>query len=329
MADYNIKSIRQDFEEKGIFYTTKDLAKYLKSFLPDDVHEIYDPTCGNGGLLSVFADDVQKYGQDINAEQVKDAEERLKNFHGVVGDTLKEPAFWGKKFKYIIANPPFSIKWEQKTDERFGGFPCLPPPSKADYAFLAHILHYLSDDGTAVVLNFPGVLYRGNTEGKIRRWMVERNYIDTVIAVDGGHFVDTKIATAALILRKNKTTTDVKFIHNDLERIVSISEIADNDYNLSVSSYIVEVVEREEIDPIALELHARRQFLSRLEKELAFEKTVCEFEGMDIRPFIRAIQAIVKKYDEPRKRMVFDESQISMFSAWQEVSRRIEHPGKT
>ena len=88
-------------------------------------------------------------------------------------------------------------------------------------------------------------------------------------------------------------------------------------------------MEREEIDPIALELHARRQFLSRLEKELAFEKTVCEFEGMDIRPFIRAIQAIVKKYDEPRKRMVFDESQISMFSEWQEVSRRIEHPGKT
>jgi type I restriction enzyme M protein len=315
MRDYNVKSIRQDFKEKGIFYTTKDLAEYLKSFLPDDVYEIYDPTCGNGGLLSVFADDVQKYGQDINAEQVRDAQERLKNFHGVVGDTLKAPAFDGKKFKYIIANPPFSIKWEPKMDERFEGWPCLPPPSKADYAFLAHILHYLSDDGIAVVLNFPGILYRGNVEGKIRRWMVEQNYIDTVIAVDGGHFVDTKIATAVLILKKKKTSTDVKFIHNDLERIAPVSEIEGNDYNLSVSSYIVEVVEREKIDPVALELHAREQFLSRLEKELAFEKMVCDLEGMDIRPFVRAIQEIVRKYDEPRKRRIFDESQISMFSA--------------
>lgn len=313
MSDYNIKSIRQDFKDKGIFYTTKDLAEYLKGILPDDVGEIYDPTCGNGGLLSVFADSVQKYGQDINAEQVKDAEERLVNFHGVAGDTLKEPAFWGKKFKYIIANPPFSIRWEPKADERFNGFPCLPPPGKADYAFLAHILYYLSDDGTAVVLNFPGILYRGKAEGKIRRWMVEKNYIDTVIAVDGGHFVDTKIGTAVLVLNKNKTTTDVKFIHNDLERIVPLSEIAGNDYNLSVSSYIIEVVEREEIDPVALELHARQQFLSRLGKELAFEKMVCEFENMDIRPFIKAIQAIVKKYDEPQKQKIFCENQMSIF----------------
>ncbi len=313
MTDYNIKRIRQEFKEKGIFYTTKDLAEYLKSFLPDDVDEIYDPTCGNGGLLSVFSDDVQKYGQDINAGQVRDAKEHLKNFHGAAGDTLEEPAFWGRKFRYIIANPPFSIKWEPKKDERFDGFPCLPPPSKADYAFLAHILHYLTDDGTAVVLNFPGILYRGNAEGKIRRWMVEQNYIDTVIAVDGGHFVDTKIATAVLILKKNKTTTDLRFIHNDLERTVPVSEIKDNDYQLSVSSYIIEVEEREEIDPVALELHARQQFLSRLEKELAFEKMVCEFENMDIRPFIKAIQAIVKKYDEPQKQKIFCENQMSIF----------------
>lgn len=312
--EYNIKSIRKDFKDKGIFYTTKDLAEYLKSFLPDDVDEIYDPTCGNGGLLSVFSDDVQKYGQDINSEQVKEAEERLANFFGVAGDTLKEPAFLGKKFKYIIANPPFSIKWEPKSDERFDGFPCLPPPSKADYAFLAHILHYLSEDGTAVVLNFPGILYRGNAEGKIRRWMLEQNYIDTVVSVDGGHFVDTKIGTVVLVLKKSKTTTDVRFIHNDLERTVPVSEIANNDYNLSVSSYIIEVVEREEIDPAALELHTRQQFLSRLERELSFEKMVCEFENMDIRPFIKAIQEIVRRYDKPQKKAIFNENQISMFS---------------
>ena len=80
MKDFNLKNIRQDFKDKGIFYTTKELALYLKSFLPEDVKEIYDPTCGNGGLLSVFGDDVEKYGQDINADQVQVAQENLKNF---------------------------------------------------------------------------------------------------------------------------------------------------------------------------------------------------------------------------------------------------------
>lgn len=312
---YDIKSIRQDFKENGIFYTQPELALFLKSFLPDDVEEIYDPTCGNGGLLSVFGDDVQKYGQEINAEQVLDADRRLVNFHSVIGDTLKEPAFMGRKFKYIIANPPFSIKWEPKTDERFEPLPCLPPPSKADYAFIAHILHYLADDGTAVVLNFPGILYRGNAEGKIRRWLVEQNYIDAVVAVDGGQFVDTKIATAVLVLKKNRETTDVRFIHNDLERVVPISEIEGNDFQLSVSSYIIEIEEKEEIDPIDLEMHARKAFLSRLGKELEFEKMVCEMENLDMKPFITAIKSIIKQYDRPAKRIVYDENQITMLGA--------------
>lgn len=296
MKEYNIKTIRQDFKEKGIFYTTKDLAEYLKSFLPDDVKEIYDPTCGNGGLLSVFDDDVIKYGQDINAEQVQYARENLINFHGVVGDTLKNPAFTDRKFKYIIANPPFSIKWEQKSDERFENYPCLPPKSKADYAFIAHILYCLSDDGTAVVLNFPGILYRGNSEGKIRQYLIEQNLIDTVIAVDGGHFVDTKIATCVLILKKKKETTNIKFIHNEREIVVPVEQIAENDYNLTVSYYLPEEVEREEIDPIALELHARKSFLLRLEKELEFEKMACEMENISMQPFVSDIIEIVNQY---------------------------------
>lgn len=314
MQDYNIKSIRQDFKDKGIFYTQKELAEYLKSFLPDDVTEIYDPTCGNGGLLSIFPDDVQMYGQDINAEQVAVASERLVNFHGVVGDTLKDPAFPDRKFKYIIANPPFSIKWEPHTDERFAPLPCLPPKSKADYAFLAHILHYLSDDGMAVVLNFPGILYRGNAEGKIRRWMVEQNYIDTVIAVDGGHFVDTKIATAVLILKKRRDNTDIKFAHNDREAVIPVEQIAENDYNLTVSYYLPEEIEREKIDPIALELHARKAFLSRLEKELEFEKMVCEMENISMQPFVSAIKIIINQYDCRAKRAkAIDSEQTSLF----------------
>lgn len=296
MKEYNIKTIRQNFKEKGIFYTTKGLAEYLKSFLPDDVKEIYDPTCGNGGLLSVFDDDVIKYGQDINAEQVQYARENLINFHGVVGDTLTEPAFADRKFKYIIANPPFSIKWEQKNDERFEGYPCLPPKGKADYAFLAHILHFLTDDGTAVVLNFPGILYRGQSEGKIRRYLIEQNLIDTVIAVDGGHFVDTKIATCVLILKKKKETTNIKFIHNEREIIIPVEQIAENDYNLSVSYYLPEEIEREVIDPAIINLHARETFLLSLKKTLEFEKIICEMENVSMQPFISDIIKIVNQY---------------------------------
>lgn len=310
---YDIKSIRQDFKEKGIFYTTPELANYLKSFLPADVKEIYDPTCGNGGLLSVFADDVVKYGQDINEEQVKFAEEHLQNFIGVVGDTLKNPAFMNRKFKYIIANPPFSIKWEPFIDERFKNLPALPPKSKADYAFLSHIFYYLQDDGMAVVLNFPGILYRGNAEGKIRQWFIENNYIDTVIEVDGGHFVDTKIATAVLILRKNKKTTDIKFIHNDKKITVTQDEVAKNGYSLTVSYYIEEEVEKEEIDPIEFENTARKAFLDKLRKELDFEKMVCEMEGISMQPFINAIKKIVKEYDKGNEIKKEYSGQLSLF----------------
>lgn len=298
MKDYNLKTIRQDFKSKGIFYTTKDLALYLKSFLPEDVKEIYDPTCGNGGLLSVFGDDVEKYGQDINADQVQVAQENLKNFHGAIGDTLANPAFVGRKFKYIIANPPFSIKWEPKSDERFENYPCLPPKSKADYAFIAHILYCLSDDGTAVVLNFPGILYRGQSEGKIRQYLVEQNLIDTVIAVDGGHFVDTKIATAVLIFKKNKTTTDIKFIHNDKEITVPVEQIAENSYNLSVSNYIDETPPREELDGNKINSDVRQSTLSLLESTLKMEKMVCDLSGKSVKPFINDLRKVIDDFEE-------------------------------
>lgn len=298
MKDYNLKTIRQDFKSKGIFYTTKDLALYMKSFLPDDVKEIYDPTCGNGGLLSVFGDDVEKYGQDINAEQVQVAQENLTNFHGTVGDTLAEPAFTDRKFKHIIANPPFSIKWDPKSDERFENYPCLPPKSKADYAFIAHILYCLSDDGTAVVLNFPGILYRGNSEGKIRQYLVEQNLIDTVIAVDGGHFADTKIATAILIFKKNKTSADIKFIHNDKEIIVPVERVAENNYNLSVSNYIDETPPREEIDGEKINADVRRSTLRILESTLKMEKMVCDLSGKSVKPFIDDLRKVIDDFEE-------------------------------
>lgn len=300
MKDYNIKSIRQDFKQKGIFYTQRELAEYIKNLLPANVNRVYDPTCGNGGLLSVFDDNVEKYGQDINAQQVEEAANRLKNFHGVAGDTLKTPAFKDMKFDYIVANPPFSIKWEPFQDVRFNA-PVLPPPSKADYAFNLHILHYLSDKGIAAVLNFPGILYRGNREGIIRQWLVEQNYIEKVIAIAGNKFADTSIATCVIVYNKSKPNTDILFIDDETgrQRNVSFEEVKENGFNLSVNSYIQSEIKKEEIDPINLDKEAREAFLSRLRKELLFEKTVCEFEReLSFQNFLSDIQTIIDEFKE-------------------------------
>lgn len=113
----NLKETKKALQEQGVFYTQPELAEYLKSYIPDGITEIYDPTCGVGGLLSVFPDEVMKYGQDIDGEAIEYAKKHLKNFIGEIGDTLKNPAFMDKKFKYIIANPPFSVKWEQATED--------------------------------------------------------------------------------------------------------------------------------------------------------------------------------------------------------------------
>lgn len=299
MNEYNIKSIRQDFKQKGIFYTQRELAEYIKNLLPKNVARVYDPTCGNGGLLSVFDDIVEKYGQDINSEQVEEATRRLSNFHGVAGDTLKEPAFKDMKFDYIVANPPFSIKWEPFQDERFNA-PVLPPPSRADYAFNLHILHYLSDKGIAAVLNFPGILYRGNREGTIRQWLVEQNYIEKVIAIAGNKFADTAIATCVIVYNKAKTNTDILFIDDETgkRRSVSFEEVKENGFNLSVNTYIRTEAPKEEINPIELDTQARNSFLTKLRNELLFEKTVCEFEHLDFQIFLTDIQKVLDEFKE-------------------------------
>lgn len=294
----NLKDMRQEYKSQGVFYTPPELANYLKGLLPGNVYEVYDPTCGAGGLLGAFDDDVKKYGQDIDEEAIRYAKEHLKNFVGAVGNTLENPAFCDKKFKYIVANPPFSISWTQlKDDERFSILPALPPKSKADYAFIAHILYMLSDDGVAAVLEFPGILYRGNAEGKIRRYLIENNYIEHVELIDGNQFTDTSIATCCIVLKKNRTTTDITFKHNDFCRTVQFEEVAENDFNLSVSSYIDETPEKEEIDPIALEISARKSIISQLDKDLSFSLWVSQIEHIPFQPFIDEIREVVQKYD--------------------------------
>jgi len=180
MSDYSLKTIRDQFRAQGIFYTPPELAHFIMTLIPENAKRVYDPTCGRGSLLSVFGDDVSKYGQDIDAAAVSDAEKRLVNFHGAVGDVLSDAAFIDERFDAIVANPPFSIKWHGRADGYFAFAPTIPSPSKADFAFIIHIMWMLSDDGTAVVLNSPGIGYRGGRDQILRQWLVEQNVIEGV-----------------------------------------------------------------------------------------------------------------------------------------------------
>ena len=304
MSNYNIKSIKKEFKAKGIFYTTKELAVLMKSFVDIDTTEVYDPTCGDGSLLSVFDDNIKKYGQEINDHQIEVAKNRLINFTGYCGDTLKEPAFNNKKFKCIVANPPFSIAWEPPilngifTDDRFRLVPALPPKSKADYAFILHILHYLANDGIAVVLNFPGILYRGNSEGEIRRWIVEKNLIDKVIRIPGKTFIDTTIETALIIFRKNKTTTDIEFIDTEKNKsyTATIEEVKQNDFVLSVSAFIIEEKQQIQHDPIQLQKNARNGMLKRIKADIELDKMICEMEGYNFNEYLISIKNLIETY---------------------------------
>lgn len=249
MNQKSIKNIRKEFKENGVFYTPPALAKKLQSYVDIMPKNVYDPTCGAGNLLRVFPDNVKKYGQELDKNQLELID--IPNFTGYAGDTLKDDKFKGMQFDCIVANPPFSIKWtpdELKDDIRFKDCVAIPPQSRADWAFMLHILHHLTKDGVAVILEFPGILYRGNREGKVRTWFVENNYIDRVVNVPGNTFEDTTISTCIIVLKKNRTTTDVIF--EDGDKVVNISQkaIIENDFNLSVNMYLPDETPKEEID---------------------------------------------------------------------------------
>lgn len=301
----SLKQLRKDYKEHGVFYTDSKLAEIIKQFIPADVKEVYDPTCGSGALLSAFGDDVAKYGQELNPTQAEETQRNLKNAHIVAGDTLLEPAFLDKKFRGIVANPPFSVSWEPGNiaghDARFIAAPCLPPRSKADYAFLLHILYMLSEDGVAACLGFPGILYRGQREGKIREWLVRINVIEEIYHIPGGFFDDTNIATCLVVMKKNRGNRNtIRFV--DMEHGISgdilISDIEANGFNLSVSSYVTPPEpEKPPFDSRAVEIQAHEDIIARLKKEIDFSKKVALIEGWDLdKVLIRRLKDLINSY---------------------------------
>lgn len=305
MSDYSIAKLRQEFKDRGVFYTPPELALFLRTLIPGEPGRVYDPTCGRGNLLSVFGDDVAKYGQDIDPAAVEDAGKALVNFTGAVGDLFTDPHWLNERFEAIVANPPFSIEWEPITDQRFTDAPAIPTKSRADYAFLLHILHMLADGGTAAVLSFPGVLYRGGREGKIRQWLVEQNVIDQVISIPGDTFTDTAISTACIVLKKGRESTGIRFVDNEheIERVAPLEEVASNGYTLSVSAYVQpDEPEAKHIDAIELENQARLNALRKIRAEIEMSILVAELEGLSVFGFLDSIDDLVDEFRVTRIR---------------------------
>mgnify|MGYP003302640243 CR=1 FL=1 len=288
----------------GEFFTPQEVGELLARIVIMDktsVNKVYDPACGSGGLLLKFAKILGKenvregfFGQEINLTTYNLARINMflhninyNNFSIERGDTLIHPAHWNDEpFDAIVSNPPYSIKWAGKenpiliNDERFAPAGVLAPSSKADLAFTMHMLSWLSPKGTAAIVEFPGVLYRGGAEQKIRQYMIDNNFVDTVIQLPSDLFFGTSIATCILVLKKNKTDNNILFVdatdecvrttnknklsNENINNIISIirdrktvdnksylapyEEIKNNDYNISVTTYLKTIDEEIEID---------------------------------------------------------------------------------
>jgi len=288
----------------GEFFTPQNVSKLIAKlalFNQKEVNKIYDPACGSGSLLlqakKQFDEHIIEggfFGQEINHTTYNLARMNMflhninyDKFEIKLGDTLTNPAFLDERpFDAIVSNPPYSIKWIGKddptliNDERFAPAGVLPPKSKADFAFILHSLYYLSPKGRAAIVTFPGIFYRGGAEKKIREYLVENNYIETIIALPANLFYGTSIAVNILVLSKHKTDTKIQFIDasefykketnnnvltneyiekilnlfsekKDVKHIVKmadIDEIRKNDFNLSVSAYVEPKDTRENID---------------------------------------------------------------------------------
>lgn len=288
----------------GEYFTppaVSELLARLCTIRNQNIRRVYDPACGSGSLLLKFAKTIGKsnpnlqyYGQEINPSTYNLC--RINMFlHGIsfdnfdieLGDTLIEPKHLDMDFDAIVSNPPYSIKWEGEdnpiliNDARYAPAGILAPKSKADLAFTMHMLHLLCESGVAAIVEFPGVLYRGGAEQKIRKYLLEHNAVDAVIQLPANLFFGVGIATCIIVLRKGtKTDNSVLFVDasNEFEkegnknylrskhqdriaeaiekredeqyfcRLVKNEDIIKNDCNLSVSSYVEQPDMREKID---------------------------------------------------------------------------------
>ena len=302
-------------KKAGEFYTPQQVSKILSKIVTHDktdMKSVYDPTCGSGSLMLRVAKEakVRKfYGQELTTTTFNLArmnmllhDLRYTDFDIRNDNTLENPYHIDLRFDAVVANPPYSAKWSADAkyldDDRFRDYGKLAPKSKADFAFVQHMIHQLEDDGTMAVVLPHGVLFRGSAEGTIRKFLIEeKNYLDAVVGLPANIFYGTSIPTTILVFKKNRQADDnVLFIDasnefekgknqnnltdENVEKIIatyisretidrysyatSLEEIKENDYNLNIPRYVDTFVEEEPVD-----LDAVQARLTEIDKEIA------------------------------------------------------------
>jgi type I restriction enzyme M protein len=319
----------------GEFFTPQEVSELLACLATvgkKEVNKVYDPACGSGSLLLKFAKILGKenvrigfFGQEINLTTYNLCRINMflhdinyNQFDVAHGDTLIDPKHWDDEpFDAIVSNPPYSIKWEGDSntllinDPRFSPAGVLAPKSKADLAFTMHMLSWLSTSGTAAIVEFPGVLYRGGAEQKIRKYLIDNNYIDTVIQLPPDLFFGTTIATCIIVLKKSKKDNKTLFIDASAEfvrggnknklsdenrakimeaftkredkahfaKLVSNKTIEENDYNIAVSTYVAQKDTREVVDIKKLNAEIKEIVARQNELRMAIDEIVADIEG--------------------------------------------------
>ena len=319
----------------GEFFTPQEVSELLARITvvgKKKINKVYDPACGSGSLLLQFAkvlgkDNVKQgfFGQEINITTYNLCRINMflhdinyEKFSITHGDTLTDPTHWDDQpFEAIVSNPPYSINWEGDAnpllinDPRFAPAGHLAPKSKADLAFTLHILHWLAVDGTAAIVEFPGVMYRSGAEQKIRKYLVDNNFVDAVIQLPPDLFFGTGIQTCILVLKKSKRDNKVLFVNAEREfarqgnknklreedrgkilenftkrediqyfsRLVGHSEIEQNDYTLSVTTYVQAEDTREVIDIKALNAEIKEIVTRQSELRMQIDDIVADLEG--------------------------------------------------
>ncbi|OCL93697.1 type I restriction-modification system subunit M [Aliarcobacter thereius] len=310
-------------KKAGEFYTPQEVSKILAKLVTigkERLKSVYDPTCGSGSLLLRVAKEVTDvsnfYGQELNRTTYNLARMNMimhdihyRKFDIKQEDTLEHPQHFDMKFEAIVANPPFSANWSANNlflnDDRFSQYGKLAPSSKADFAFVTHMIHHLDDNGTMAVVLPHGVLFRSASEGHIRKYLIEnRNYLDAVIGLPSNIFYGTSIPTCILVFKKCRVDSDnILFIdaskdfekaknqnflrEQDIQKIIdtyksrkqiekyshlaSLDEIRENDYNLNIPRY-VDTFEEEEIidlDKVCYELKELEISMKKTDKTIA------------------------------------------------------------
>lgn len=305
------KAFRNSLREAGVFYTPQALAMKMRAQLPSYVAEVYDPTCGDGGLLSIFGDDVRKYGVEIDGAEAEKARS-IPNSTIFAGDTLATDYFQNMQFDTIIANPPFGIQWAHPTQQQdenkakhaseiFDNYPAYAPANCDDWAFIAHILYKLSDKGTAVCLMCLGALYRRRAEAKIREYLVGRGVFKRIELIRDAQFEDTSIPVAMLTMRKSSQDKSIVFVDGEVERRVEYDEIKENGFDLSVNRYVNAEKQEDKLkdfDPYAHEEMIRAMVIEHLDKSITTSKAMCEIDPClnRIDDFLDSLQAVINKH---------------------------------